>query len=126
MLEINLEREPVNVEALDNGLRAGLGSVFIGVSTADKRVTVFLSDAATPAQQKQARTLVSTHDPSQLTPRQQAEALRKQKLAQTRRDYGAADLDASAYDAQPALVRALAQKLAWLEQELLELRSGRA
>lgn len=46
---------------------------------------------------------------------------RQQKLLNARRDWQGDDLDPSGYQGSPSLL-ALAQKIAWLEQEIQELR----
>lgn len=114
----------VNVPALDKALRDVLGATVFGVSYNGEEVTVHLADSATTAQLGQARSIALAHDPTQLTPDQQAEAARKVKLEQTRSDFGAADIDLAAYGSQPALIQKMAQKIAWLEQEITELRGG--
>jgi hypothetical protein len=46
----------------------------------------------------------------------------RQKLEQSRRDLKGADLDMVTFNSQPALIQRLAQKIAWLEQEIADLR----
>lgn len=58
-----------------------------------------------------------------LTPAQQAELDRQAKLGQARVDYQGDDLDVSGYGAEKATVQRLAEKIAWLEQEVLDLRA---
>jgi len=121
VLDISIEQGEINIEALDAELRAALDEVSLGVSTANEQVIVHLSDEATPEQQEQARAIVLEHDPKQLTPRQQSFVQRQQKLVQLR-EANATSLDLSVYDGETALLSQLAQKVAWLETELLVSR----
>jgi hypothetical protein len=124
MQSISIDRTAVNVEALDADLRAALGVLTSGISVGRGQVIVHLLDTATPAQINQARAVVQAHDPARLTPEQQTRAARRARLEQSRQDYGAAELDLTAFTGQSALVRLLAQKIAWLEQEINTLRLG--
>lgn len=114
----------VNVEALDEQLRSALAGQVAGVSVGASGVRVHLTDSATQSQLDQARSIVLAHDPGVLTASQQAEVVRSQNLALARTQYGA-PLNVSAYDSAEALVRALAQKISLLEQEIADLRGGR-
>ena len=122
MIEIIIERENVNVEALDFALRSALDSVFIGLSTLPNRIVLYLSDDSTQDQRGQARRLTLNHDPIQRTPEQQRRLARRQKLAQFR-EQNSDDLNPADYDSEQAIIRTLAQKIAWLEQELHALRN---
>lgn len=119
MIEVIVERTLINPPMLDTALRETLGNLTTGFSAGNGVVIVYLDDSATLDQQEQAREIVLAHDPTQLTPEQQAEAARAQKLAQYQTQYGAANLDLTAYDAQSEQIRQLAEKIAWLEQEVL-------
>ena len=123
MIDIIIARASVNVEALDEQLRAALGAVTSGFSLASGSVILHLADKATPAQIDQARAIVTGHDPAALTPSQQAALSRRQKLDQARRDYGAAEIDLTIFAANP-LLQSLAQKIAWLEREIAALRAN--
>jgi len=123
MIDITIARASVNVEALDEQLRAVLGAVAGGISLANGQVTAHLNDTATPAQIDAARALLVNHDPSALTASQQAALIRRQKLDQARRDYGASEIDLAAFAANP-LLQSLAQKIAWLEREIAALRAN--
>lgn len=119
-----VERPSVNLSALDGELRAALGAAVIGVSAGPGRVAVHLADFVTSEQAQQARIIAAGHDPARLSPAQQAVIARGQKLDAARRDLRGGELDLSAYAGQTALLARLAQKIAWLEQELLALREG--
>jgi hypothetical protein len=123
MIEVIIQRAAVNIEALDTALRAALGNVATGISVGGGQVKLHLTDDATPAQVDTARALAVAHVPTDLTPAQQAALIRRQKLDQARRDYGASEIDLTVYAGQNALLVALAQKIAWLERELAALRS---
>jgi hypothetical protein len=123
MKTLVIDRAAVNIDALDADLRTALGGATSGLSFHAGQVTVYLSDDASDAQVSQARALVQAHDPSKPTPAQQATSNRRAKLAQLRGDYGA-DLDTSTFVGQGVLIRLLAGKIAWLEQEVAALRAG--
>ncbi len=122
MKDIAIERSTVNIDALDAELRAALGAATTGFTIGGGRVTVHLLDSAIPAQETLARQIVAAHDSARLTQQQQLEAERKGKLDQARRDYGAAEIDLAPYGVQPPPIQQLAQKIAWLERELADLR----
>lgn len=122
MREILIEREDINVEALDDALRTALDTAYIGLSTRPNVIVLHLAGTTTPAQRNQARQLVINHDSSQRTQAQQKRQQRRQRLAQLRqanRD----DINTDDYTLELPLLRALAQKIAWLEQEIRELRN---
>jgi hypothetical protein len=122
MKDISIERSIVNIDALDSELRAALGELTTGFSTGGGRVIVHLLDAATSQQEGLARQIVLAHDPARLTPPQQLEAERQAKLDQARKEYGAAEIDLAVYDSQGPIIQQLAQKIAWLEREIADLR----
>ena len=122
MIEVSIQRGSVNVEALDAELRAALGGITSGLSLTPGQVIVHLVDKATPADIETARAVVLAHDPSVLTPEQQAELAQRQKLDQARRDYGTSEIDLSTYSGKDPLLTALAEKIAWLEREITALR----
>ncbi len=122
MKDIIIERSTVNIEALDADLRAALGAATSGFTLGGGKVVVHLVDTATPQQEDQARQIVLNHDPTRLTPEQQADILRQAKLDQARKDYGAAEIDLTIYSGQGPIIQLLAQKIAWLECEIAGLR----
>ena len=123
MTNITIERQGINDEALDAELRAALGNLVTGISSGPYGVIVHLDDQVTSAETNQARRMVENHDPEVLTPRQQAAQQRQQKLVQMR---GARteDLDPADYSGETPSIQALAERIAWLEQEILDLRGG--
>ncbi len=114
----------VNVAALDAALRAALGADIFGLVADGQRVTLCLADSVKPAQVNQARRLVETHDPAQLTPEQQAAADRAIKLQQSRGEAGVDELRLADFDGKDVLLIQLARKVLWLEREVRALRSG--
>ena len=124
MQTITIARNDINDEALDAEVRAAFGTLTSGISTGPYGVMVHLDDRATPAQIAQAQTLVENHDPAVLTSEQEAEQQRQQRLASLRTSRGEA-LDPANYSGEAAPIQTLADKLAWLEQEVLDLRGGR-
>jgi hypothetical protein len=126
MQELTFAPQIVNFTALNADLRAALGSAFVGVSAGPYGIRVHLADDATPEQIAQAKNIVLTHDPTRLTPEQQADQQRAQQLEQARHD-NAVPLDIKDYQNASALTDAalnkLAAKVAWLEQEIAAIRS---
>ncbi len=114
----------INVAALDAALRDALGADFFGLVAGGQRVTLCLADSVKPAQLNQARRLVETHDPAQLTPEQQAAADRAAKLQQSRGEAGTGELRLADFEGKEALLAQLARKVLWLEREIRALREG--
>lgn len=113
----------VNLIALDAALRTALGSSVFGLTHNGQSITVHLADDAPPGKVAQTRTIVQSHDPSQLTPDQQAGILKQAKLEQARQDFAATELDLKTYEGKDALLEALAKKVSWLEREINALRN---
>jgi hypothetical protein len=124
MIEVNVTRASVNIEALDEQLRTTFGALTSGFSISSGQVIVYLGNQATPAQVNQARTIVTNHDPSLLTTAQQAALMQRQKLDQARRDYAASETDLTPYVGKDPLLVTLAQKIVWLEREIAALRAA--
>jgi hypothetical protein len=122
-MDITIARNDVNDEGLNEEVRAAFGNLTSGISTGPYGVIVHLDDRVTPAQIAQAKAIVENHDPAVLSPRQQAEAQRQQRLASLRTGRGA-ELDPATYSGEAAPIQTLADKIAWLEQEVLDLRGG--
>ncbi|HLV36014.1 MAG TPA: hypothetical protein VKY59_12900 [Spirillospora sp.] len=116
----------LNREALNAQLAAALGAVYGGFADRETRdgfvVTVNLTDAATQADIDQLNALMANYDPQQLTPEQAARRQLEQKLAAARRDYQGVELDPADFAGESALIQSLARKIAWLEQEVADLR----
>lgn len=128
MREIQVQRESVNVEALDAALRAALGDVVFGISAGPEGVVAHLADSATAEQSAQARMLIEQHDPTLLTPEQQIKLERQRQLAQARAagEINPLPIDGAGYQTVAGLtdeaLSRLAQKVAWLEREIASLR----
>jgi hypothetical protein len=122
-IELKLNRESVNLEALQEELSAIAGET-VPVRFAAGEVSTSLPDALREPQVNQARRAILNHDPDKLTSRQQAARDRLQKREQARRDLKGVDLDLSAYDDKDPLLTVLARKVAWLERELALLTEG--
>ena len=118
----------LNREALHAQLAAALPTLYAGFADHTARdgvvVTVNLHSAATPADIDQLNSLMAAYDPTQLTPAQQARQEQAQKLADARRDYQGTDLNPADYTGEAALLQTLARKIAWLEQEIADLRES--
>jgi hypothetical protein len=123
MIEVTVTRAAVNIDALDEQLRAAFGVLTSGFSISGGQVIVFLGDTATPTQVDQARIIVMNHDPSALTAAQQAALIRRQKLDQARHDYNASETDLTPYAGKDPLLVALAQKIVWLELEMASINA---
>jgi hypothetical protein len=124
MIEVTVNRAAVNIEALDEQLRATFGALTSGFSIGQGQVIVYLDNKATPAQVIQARAIVAGHDPSALTVAQQAALVRRQKLDQARRDFATSETDLTPYVGKDPLLVTLAQKIVWLEREIAALRAA--
>lgn len=124
MQNIIVKRQTVNLEALDETIRAALGDVVTGVSSRPGAVVVHLIDAATTTQANQAQQIVLNHDASELTAEQTAEAQRRQHL-ETAREANRSNLDAEGIStADVTTLKQVARKVAWLEQEIRDLRGS--
>lgn len=122
MQNIQIERPGINISALDQDVRAALGSAVFGVSTSGRFVIVHLDDKATSAQVNQVRQIVQSHDPSKLTPAQREENDRKARLEQLRQIDQ--PLDADGIGTAAADIRRLARKVSLLEAEIAALQKG--
>ena len=119
MIDVKIERTDVNLELLDAQLRTVGGESFHGLSADRVGVTLHLSDATPANLQKALERIVRQHDATQMTPQQEARAARQTQIEQGRTH---APLDKTRYTDSPALIQALAEKIAWLEQEMRDLR----
>lgn len=126
MHDILLEKpELLNAEALEEQLRSIFGPALRGISTGSYGLRLHLAGPLSETQLAQARAAVRGHEAAKLTSRQQAALEVRQRLEQARMD-NTTPLNLQVYGAQDVLIRQLAQKIAWLEQELAALRSGEA
>lgn len=118
----------LNRDALNAQLVAAFGALYAGFADRETRtgfvVTINLTNAATPADIEQLNSLMGRYDPTALTPEQQARKQREQKLSEARQNYKGSELNPADYAGESALIQALARKLAWLEQEIAELRGS--
>ena len=113
MREIAIDLSTVNVEGLDAALRAALDEKVVGVSVRRGEVVAYLTDDARKADIAQVQTIAAAHDPSVLTPAQQ-----ERQTLLTMRAANSTPLDPAKYKGESPLVRALAEKIAWLEREI--------
>lgn len=113
----------INIEKLDEDLRATLGSNYVGLSTRLGEVIVFMADETLEADVLQAQSIVETHDSSQLTAEQAAELAEQEALADAR-SANTDNLNLGQFAGESAAINALAEKLAWLELEIRDLRGG--
>lgn len=119
MLELWIERPDINVELLDAQLRAiGAGS-FYGLSAQRGGVILYMNDSTPVDLQKSLARVAQQHDAAQMTPKQEAQAARQSRLEEERTNL---PLDEKHYEGSPALIKAMAAKIAWLEQEVRDLR----
>jgi len=121
MKTIALQRDRVNVEALDAALLIGLGAAYLGLSRRANLVRVHLAQEAPGTLVRKAQRIVQEHDPDLLTPRQQRQLAIMRRLQDARRTNPTL-LDLSAFADAPELLRRLALKVGWLEQEIRDLR----
>lgn len=118
-----IEREAINLPLLDEQLRVALGAVFVGVSAVDGGVVIHLNGTADAAQTARARQIARDHDASAKTAWQAAQQARQQKLAAARASINADLAPELLGTADPALLT-IARYVAWLEQEIRDLRGG--
>jgi methionyl-tRNA synthetase len=121
MASVIVPRQKINLHALENALIAALDDYYDGLSTAPGEVHVHLA-TSTPAHLADiARTIVQEHDPYRLTSAQQQHA-RQQVALQRAREANVHLLDLTDYDYADGIIRNLAKKIHWLEQEIRDLR----
>lgn len=118
---ITVPRERLNFESLEATLIAALDDHYNGISTAPGEVRVHLVGDTPPNIVDRARRIVVEHDPYQLTAAQTAAARRQTRLHHARTAC-AAPLDLTDYDYADSIIRNLAKKIYWLEQEIRDLR----
>jgi hypothetical protein len=128
MNQITYTLNGLNREALNHQLAQAFGPLYAGFADRETRagfvVTINLTSEAAPADLDRLNQLMAQYDPTVLTPAQQAQKQREQKLAEARRDYKGGELNPADYAGENALIQALARKLAWLEQEIADLRGS--
>jgi len=120
MIEITLEREDVNVGALDQELRSALGASFFGLRSSGRAVTAYVDERTADTDMNRVREIVAAHDPSRRTPDQEAEAA----FQQQREAFLEAPVEPARFEAEGDLVRQLAERVAWLEGEIRRLTGG--
>jgi hypothetical protein len=111
----------INIEKLDADLRAAFSNSYMGLSTRQGDVIVFMAEDTSNADVLAAEQVVETHDATQLTSEQAAEIAEQQVLADMRTANGD-NLDLSQFAGENAALQALANKVAWLELEIRDLR----
>lgn len=121
MPNIVIDRASVNLALLDHELRMVLGAAMTGISTRAGIVVVHLAERATGDHETQAKQIVLNHDASALTPEQQARQTRTDRLNTDRARF-TTPLNPTDFSAMP-LVQTLAARIAWLEQEIRDLRN---
>lgn len=115
----------LNRAGLDTTLRDQLGTRYAGFSdqlTAEgHRVTVYIHGDIDDNLYQQLSQHLTNHDAAALTPEQQAEVTRQRHLNESRAAQHIT-LDLSTYKDESVQLRQLAEKIIWLEQEILALR----
>jgi hypothetical protein len=81
MKNIKIERQNINIAALDATIRAAFGEQVSGISTGPYGVMIHMADDVTPAQIEQTRQIVADHDETVQTPEQSAAKLRHDAFA---------------------------------------------
>lgn len=124
MKELTINRHnSINIEKLDADLRAVYEANYIGLSTRLSDVIVFMTDETPEEDVLLAQSIVENHDPSQLTAEQEAELARQTALADAR-SANSDNLDLSQFATESAAINALAERVAWLELEIRDLRGA--
>ena len=114
-------RQAVNIEALHEELLAIAGVDFFGLSTQPGHVIAHLEARTDSTTIEQVRSAIINHDAMQLSASQQAEQTRQQNL-QTLRSANNNAIDVDDYLLQIPLIQELAAKIAWLEQEIIDVQ----
>lgn len=83
----------VNVDKLDQDLRAGFASEYRGLSIRRQRLIIFVVDSVSDVARDAMINLAEVHDPDELTPEQIAERNRAQELQALKADLQAMDPD---------------------------------
>lgn len=123
MLELRVERGPVNTDLLDDQLRTILGGQYSGLSTGPGWVIAYIDPNTLVLQQTLARQAIINHNSAQLTPEQSQEEQRQQNLDQLRDTVADVPLLPDLFQDQTVKVLQLAWKVAWLEAEVEDLRA---
>lgn len=121
MQNIEITRIGVNIPALDAQLRAQLASQLYGISVSAGKVIVHLTDTATADDFVTIQTLVSEHNPAQLTAVQIKQKAAQENL-QTARSQFTQSLDPDDFRDESASIQTLIERLNWLENEIRDLR----
>lgn len=125
MREIHISDLPgVNLEALDEGLRALPGAVVNGVSLRRGALTVHLAAEAGDEQAAAIRSLVNGHDPQKPSAGQQARKAREAQLKSAHDDAKAARQEAKGPATVNEQVALLTRRIDWLEKLLEALVAG--
>lgn len=120
MQRISFARKPINQLALHEALYDALGDSYIAFSINSRDIIIYLANEATNSERQQARVIVQQHDANQPSRREEAFAIRQERLDNTRRNQ-APELDLAQFAPEPETVRALAEKVYWLELEIRTL-----
>ena len=120
MYTIEVERRDVNIALLERDLRALCGAVYTGLSTRPGVVVAYLSNQADMALLDAVRAAIQQHDATQLT-EEQAQALTDKVALDIARSTTGEPVRLDEFAADPLLLR-LAEKVAWLEREIRDLR----
>ncbi|MCA9884712.1 MAG: hypothetical protein KC708_17155 [Anaerolineae bacterium] len=121
MQNISFETKAINVELLDETIRASLGERIFGISQSEQEIMVHLSDEANARDVAQVREIFEAHDATHLTNRQQEQQNNRLTLTQLREENsGLFDLSTVGNERGP--IREMAKRLAQLELEVMEMR----
>ncbi|MCY3907790.1 MAG: hypothetical protein OXF63_11130 [Anaerolineaceae bacterium] len=114
----------VNLEALDEGLRALPGAPVVGISLRRGALIVHLETEADDRQADAIRSLVNGHDPQQPSAAQQARKTREAQLKSAHDDALAARQAAAGGGDLSEQVALLTRRIDWLEKALEALVAG--
>lgn len=119
---LEVQRESVNLEQLTDEIQGVIApDDLVGLSARPGRVVIHLRESVKPEQIAQVRTLAAAHDSTQLSARQQA-AIQRQVRLRLMRQTHTSPSDPAIYATETPLIRQMAQRLAWLEEEIRDLR----
>jgi hypothetical protein len=119
--DVVIQKVGINAEALDSELKAACGADYLGLSFHSAILTMHFVDGANRDNLIKAQTIGLAHDASVSTPEQEKRIAMRADIDAMRSANGTR-INLVNYAALSPEIKLLAQKIAWLEVELLLLR----
>jgi len=121
--EATFDPQPVNTELLHEELLAAMGDGFVGVCTGPSAVRVVFNRPLRAGESERIHDVLAAHDYMALSTRQAISRARQIDLETMRAAHPEA-LDVEQVVNDPDALEKLAQRVLWLETEILHLRGG--